>query len=354
VSKLRILYLGAPDGTCLDRANAYRRLGHEVTHLTPRDMLPASPWIDRIIWRLGGAFVAPWVGRALRRALKGKTFDLCHVDNGECITPAIVALLRRRCGCVINYNIDDPFGRRDWHRFSAYRAAVPHYDMVVVIRELNVPEAQQLGASRVLCVHRSADEVSHAPVAMTPADLSAWSCEVLFLGTWMPERGPFLAELLRLGVPLTIRGARWQHAPEWPQLAAAYKGGPVFGTDYAKAIQGARINLGLLSKGNRDLHTTRSLEIPALGAMLCAERTSEHEAMYIDGAEAVFWSSTEECAQACRKLLADEPRRATIASAGHRRIHANGHFNEPTLQSILAELWAAPGHPLTAGGGFRA
>ena len=190
MSKLRILYLGAPDGTCLDRANAYRRLGHVVTHLTPRNMLPASPWIDRIVWRLGGAFVAPWVSRALQRELEGTSFDLCHVDNGECITPAVVAQLRRWCGAVINYNIDDPFGPRDRRRFSAYRAAVAHYDMVVVIRALNVPEARQLGARHVLCVHRSADEVSHTRVAMTPADLATWSSEVLFLGTWMPERGP--------------------------------------------------------------------------------------------------------------------------------------------------------------------
>ena len=349
MSSLRILYLGAADGTCLDRANAYRRLGHEVTHWTPRLMLPASPWIDRVIWRLGGAFVAPWVGQTLKRELLGKSFDLCHVDNGECITPALVAQLRRSCGSVINYNIDDPFGPRDRRRFSAYRAAVPHYDMVFVIRALNVAEARQLGARRVLCVHRSADEVSHAPVAMSAAALAAWSSDVLFLGTWMPERGPFLVELLRLGVPLTIRGARWQRAPEWSQLAAAYKGGPLFGADYARAVQGARINLGLLSKGNRDLHTTRSLEIPALGALLCAERTSEHEAMYADGGEAVFWSTAQDCAQACKTLLADEPRRAAIASAGKRRIGANRHFNEAMLQRILSEVPAATGAtPATA------
>jgi len=351
VRKLRILYLGAADGTCLDRANAYRRLGHEVTHLTPRDMLLPSPWIDRVIWRLGGAVVAPWVGQTLRRELMGRSFDLCHVDNGECITPSLVAQLRRSCGSVINYNIDDPFGPRDRRRFSAYRAAVQHYDMVVVIRALNVPEARQLGARRVLCVHRSADEVSHAPLTMSAAELAGWSSEVLFLGTWMPERGPFLAELLRLGVPLTIRGARWQQAPEWPQLAAACKGGPVFGSDYAKAIQGARINLGLLSRGNRDLHTTRSLEIPALGALLCAERTGEHEAMYTDGVEAVFWSSAAECAQACKMLLADAPRRAAIASAGRRRVQANGHFNEAILTRILSEVPAASSAtPATAAG----
>jgi spore maturation protein CgeB len=278
---------------------------------------------------------------ALGRSLAGKSFDLCHVDNGECVSPSVIALLRRHCGAVVNYNIDDPFGRRDSRRFSAYRSAVPHYDLVVVIREINVAEAQQYGARRVLCVHRSADELTHAPRELTPADHAAWSSHVLFVGTWMPERGPMLAELIRLGVPLTIRGSNWRSAPEWAKLAPAVKSAGIFGDDYAKAIQCAQLNLGLLSKGNRDLHTTRSLEIPALGGLLLAERTEEHLAMYRDGVEAVFWNTPEECAQQCRVLMADETRRRSIAAAGHRRVVANGHFNEPILSKLLATLRTA-------------
>ena len=39
--------------------------------------------------------------------------------------------------------------------------------------------------------------------------------------------------------------------------------------------------LGLLSKGNRDLQTTRSLENPYAGGPLCAQRTSERLALYV-------------------------------------------------------------------------
>jgi hypothetical protein len=80
------------------------------------------------------------------------------------------------------------------------------------------------------------------------------------------------------------------------------------------------------------------MEIPALGGLLCAERTTEHSAMYLEGVEAVFWSSAGECAALCRQLLADEPRRATIALAGQRRVHANQRFHEPMLRSVLAAL----------------
>ena len=335
MTNLNILYLGSGGGTSLDRANAFRRLGHRVTHIDPRRLLPKSPWIDRLIWHVGGALLAPLLCRAMERSLGGARFDLCHVDNGECISPSVIALLRKHCRMVVNYNIDDPFGGRDGRRFSAYRAALPYYDIVVVPRALNVPEARALGARNVVCVHRSADEINHASVALTDADRAQWTSEVLFLGTWMPERGPFLVALMERGVALSIRGSAWQRAPEWHRLKTAWRGHAIYGIDHAKAIQCARVNLGLLSRGNRDLHTTRSLEIPALGGLLCAVRTTEHMAMYDEGTEALFWADADECAAQCFAVLADEPRRRRIAAAGHARLARNGHYNEAVMQHII-------------------
>lgn len=112
--------------------------------------------------------------------------------------------------------------------------------------------------------------------------------------------------------------------------------------DYAAAILASKVCLGLLSKGNRDKHTTRSLEIPSLGGLFCAERTSEHLALYEEDREAVFWSSAEECAEKCLALLKDEPRRRAIAEAGHRRALKNGWFNEKVLARILERAMELP------------
>lgn len=335
VARLSILYLGPLSGTCLDRAHALRRLGHRVHHVDLRDWLPRTVWVDRLAWRLGGGLFSPLLLRALPRQLEGRRFDLAYVDGGEWVTPAIVGVLRRHAPRVLNYNIDDPLGPRDWARFRAYRQSLPHYDLSVVMREHNIAEARRCGARRVLQVHRAADEVAHAPRPLSEADHRQWDSEVLFLGSWMPERGPFLAELIRRGVPLTIRGPHWYKAREWPALRAYWRGGALHGDDYAKAIQCAKVNLGLLSKGNRDLHTTRSLEIPALGALLCAERTVEHLAMYEEGEEALFWADAAECAARCRWALAHEPQRAAAAAAGRRRLLRNGHSNQAILARIL-------------------
>jgi len=324
---LNILYLGPESGTCLDRANAFRRLGHTLTIIDPRKLLPRTPWVDRITWRLGGHLIAPLLLRRFPQVLEGKRFDLCYVDNGEWISAAVVRLLRRYCEKVINYSIDDPTGTRDGRRYTAFRNAIPAYDMLVVMREQNIQEMKALGAKKVLRVFMSADEVAHAPRQITPAIREKWQSDVLFIGTWMPERGSFLLGLVKQGVPLTIIGAHWRKAPEWDELKAHWKCDAIKGDDYAYAIQCAKVNLGLLSKGNRDMHTTRSLEIPSLGSLFCAERTPEHIAMYDEGQEALFWSDVSECAEKCLFALQHPEERDEIAQKGHRRYLRNDCAN---------------------------
>lgn len=335
-SKIKILYLGPQSGTCLDRANAYKRLGHEVFHLDPRMLLPRGQWIDQFVWRVGGAPFAKFVEKKLRSAIPHtETFDVCHIDGGHLIDRHSLDFLRSRAGRIVNYNIDDPTGPRDGRRFSLYRSSAKYYDLLVVMRNINQEELRALGARNVYRVYMSSDEVSHRRREMTAEEQKRWATEVLFIGTWMPERGPFLAELVRRGVPLTIRGANWHKAPEWPTLRHRWAGGHLHGEDYAMAIQGAVINLGLLSKGNRDQHTTRSMEIPALGGLLCAEKSDEHLALYTENVEAVFWRDASECADSCDWLLRDRATRDRIAAAGHQAHLASEHRNEKVMSSIL-------------------
>jgi spore maturation protein CgeB len=330
-----ILCIGQKSGTCLDRADALRRLGYGVELIDLRSLLPQTTLIVPFTLRFGGHWFEPLITRALPRMLSGKRFDLCLVDSGEWVTPQVVRLLRAHSAKVIHLTVDDPFGTRDRKYFEAFLRSVPSYDLCIVVRAENIAEAKAFGAKAVMRIYRSADEVSHAPRPLTEHDHRLWSSEVLFLGTWFPERGPFLLELLKRGVPLTIRGSRWEKAPEWRKLKPHIAGGALWGDEYAKAIQCARVNLGLLSKGNRDLHTQRSLEIPALGGLLCAERTAEHVAMYEEDSEALFWADPEECAEKCSYALSHEEARLQIAAAGHRRVRSNEHYNEPILRAIL-------------------
>ena len=114
-----ILYLGPISGTCLDRANALRRLGHEVEHLDLRRLLPNTRWVDRVTWHLGGDLLAPILIPRLCNFLKNQQYDLCWVDGGEWVTPKVIKLLGEHAKKIVSYSIDDPLGPRDGLRFKA-------------------------------------------------------------------------------------------------------------------------------------------------------------------------------------------------------------------------------------------
>ncbi len=340
--KLSIFYLGHDCGTSRHRADALRRLGHSVEVADPWQFMPNSGFPGRLIAKLvfefGPAPLEPYICWRLVRLLAGRRFDLLWSDQCELIGPGTALRLKRYTDRMLSYAVDDPFGWRDKRRSLLYRQSIKHFDLVVVVRRPNLVEARACGASRVILVRRSADEVAHAPLALSPEEKEKWSRQVAFIGTWMPERGPFMARLVELGVPLTIRGDRWQKANEWSVLKTAWCGPAIYGSDYVKAVQCAKVCLGLISKGNRDLHTTRSAEIPYIGSLFCAQRTSEHLEMYREDEEAVFWSTPEECAEKCFALLGNPGRCEAIATAGRRRCIRDGYVNEKVLTAVLDAL----------------
>ena len=339
---MHILYIGSAQGTSLHRAEALRRLGHAVSIIDPWELIAKASlrkrMIGKFIYEVGASWLEHFVRRRLGRLLKNQKFDVIWSDQCELIGAHTAAILKEQAEHLITYIIDDPFGGRDKKRFSLFRESLSQYDLVVVVREPNVSEAYINGAKSVLQVQRSADEIAHFPLQLTEKEKEDWASNVTFIGTWMPERGPFLARLIELGVPLSVYGNGWQKADEWRVLKSAWRGPGLLNRDYITAIQCAKVCLGLVSKGNRDMHTTRTAEIPYAGGLLCAERTFEHVNMYRENDEAVFWSTPEECAEKCFGLLSDETRRQKIAEAGRQRCIQSGYLNEPVVQNILVAL----------------
>jgi spore maturation protein CgeB len=335
---VRILFLGLEGGTTKQRANALRRLGHDVTHIEPEKFVPQG-LARKIHYNAGGLLIQNHVKRTILSQIGDQAFELVWVDRGRYIGPGLIKEFKRRNAFVANHSGDDPFSYRDRLSWSLFKLAVRQYDYLLVVREENVAEAKRFGVKRVERVWRAADEVAHRPREFTEEQLAPWLGDVVFVGTNMDRRGEFMKQLLDLKVPLSITGDRWQVSPQWPFLKDVWRGvSTKTDDDYAAAILGAKVSLGLLSGGNRDLHTMRSVEIPYMGGLFCAERTSEHDQLYVDGKEAIFWSTPEECAEKSMLLINDPGLRQEIARNGQARALANGLTNENLFRAALAKF----------------
>lgn len=338
---MRILYVGAQQtgSTSAQRARALERLGHEVTVVDPSEVLSGVRILQPLHYRTGYTLLQSRVESWVRATIQsGRAYDVCWIDSGEMFGFEAVRLFAAASGKCVLYNHDDPTGPRDWSRFFSLRRALSNYDLCVTVRRETEVELSALGAKSVLRVWRSYDELDHAPVS--EFETAVFDSDVAFIGTCIPGEGrdEFILELVRAGLNVSVWGDRWHRSKLWTKIKHVYKGPALSGRSYTAAIGASRICLGLLSSQNRDLHTTRTMEIPYAGGLLCAQRTSEHMELYTDGVEAVFWDGIDECLTMCVQLLNDPDRREQIRLAGMAKVRSLGVGHEDICRAVLAEI----------------
>ena len=139
-------------------------------------------------------------------------------------------------------------------------------------------------------------------------------------------------------IPVKIRGPFWEQASRNHPEIQIYPG-ELVGNEYTKTICATKINLCFLRKVNRDLQTTRSVEIPACGSFMLAERSEEHSALFEEDKEAAFFSSNEELLEKVRFYLEHDEQRDKIALAGRRRCIKSGYSNHERLESMIQLIY---------------
>ena len=339
VSAMRIVYVGASEtgSTSLSRARALEQLGHSV-HLL--EAFPRESRVSRLFRgarRKVGLGLPHPVNRELRRAVELYRPDIVWVDKGLHVTPATLAWCNREGGRSfrLHYAIDDL--AIPGNTSSDLRRSWSEYDLAVTTKTHNLDLLRDAGARRVLMSWQGYDEERHCPPDPSERDRSLEG-RILFIGAWEQERFRTIESLASAGLPLTVIS----HWPQWRELTRypnfEWRPSDVYGRGYGVALGSAAVSLGFLRKQARDLHTSRSIEIPACGTVLVAERTAEHDQLFVDGREAFFFSNDAECLQVCRRLLEESTLRETVARSGRERCVTSGYSWRERMRQILAEL----------------
>ncbi len=342
---MRILYVGPlwPGGTCRQQMVALQELGHEVTGVDTTPPAPArEEWLPiRALRRLGCWVDWARANAQILRWLETVRFDVLWVVKGLTISPQTLLAVKKYCpACrAVSYSPDDMMNPRNQSR--CYLASVSLYDLHVTTKSYNIGELKELGARDVLFVGKGFDPHTHRPLALSTEERQRWGADVGFVGNFERPRYATMCFLVQSGLPVVVRGPGWERC-EGKHTNLMVKAGWVLGDDYARAICATKVNLGFLCKANRDLQTTRSIEIPACGGFMLAERTGEHQALFKEGDEAEFFGDEHELFDKARYYLRHEEQRARIALGGRQRCLRAGYSNHDRLKGVLSYLAGKP------------
>ena len=331
--------------TCLQRMMALKDLGHEIF---PVDTEPkqVKHKQKRFFYRVRHKLFGPWDLAEANKQMIGITakaqkspFDIIWVDKGITIKAETLKKIKEKSSrtILVHYNPDDPFGaiRSGWRTFLK---SAPLYDVHFVFREQNLLEYQRIGCKKVFRFYSGYDPYTHRPINITKEDRLTLGGPVGFIGTYEKERAQSMYFLAQNEIPIRIWGNDWTRRCPLRHSNLKIEGKELLADDYAKAICSFDINLAFLRKINRDLQTSRSIEIPACGGFMLAERTNEHLELFEEGKEAEFFSSDQELLEKVRFYLSHPEERKRIAAAGRERCIRSGYSNVSRLNEMIKTI----------------
>ncbi|KAA8732175.1 glycosyltransferase [Acinetobacter qingfengensis] len=270
--------------------------------------------------------------------VQGNNYEIVWIDKGIFIKPSTLKYIKDNFPSIliIGYSPDEMTQR---HNQSAdFLASLEYYDAYITTKSYAIQNLKKLGAKRVYFVNNAFEPTFHFPRNITKLDIKLLGGDIGFIGTWEQERADSIVFLAEKGLNIRVwGGGKWlKYKGKYKNLIIEDKG--LFSENYSKALVGFKINLCFLRKINFDQQTTRSIEIPASGGFMLAERTAEHLNLFEEDKEAVFFDSNEELYEQCLYYLNHENERESIRQAGYQKCLDAGYSNEATLARVLKEI----------------
>jgi spore maturation protein CgeB len=343
--KLRILYVGMllKGSTTLQRAQALKDLGHRLTMVTTikyTEFIANPSVISRIEWKLFGSLDHVGTNENILKVVRAEPFDVLWIDKTLLIKPATLRQVHKiQAGCrIVGYSPDDMMN--PGNQTLRFLKGLPFYDHYIITKSYNVAELKKLGCPDVLFVDKSYDPHTHRPMPITAEQRRQLGGPVGFIGQWEPERAESLRILALAGIPVRVWGFTWERMKDVPP-GLHLENKPLWADDYARAVCAFDITICFLRKANRDLQTSRTMEIPACGSFMLAERTAEHQRLFLEGEEAEYFSDDEELIRKVRYYLDHPEERRRIAKRGYERCLRDGYSNENRLRVALNTIIAS-------------
>ncbi len=277
--------------------------------------------------------------RNQRLAEKARAFrpDVLWVSgDNTVIYPETLATIKRETGCKVIYTcgtspivFSHPLERR----------AARLYDLVVASDYYHGIQWLELGARRMECLPLSAcDPDFHRPYDLTAEEIKAYTCEVAFVGTLVPDnlysRRVRALEALRdfdLGI--------WT-VHDVPESLRPFVRGRALGETTLRIMSAAKINLNVHADFVWYGGNIRLFEAAGVGRLQIADRLPGTLHWFSEGETIVTFADLDDLREKVANYLAHDDERARIAHQAQAHVYQNHTYDQriARVEALLGSL----------------
>lgn len=233
----------------------------------------------------------------------------------------------------VHYHPDD--STNPFNRSRTFHHSEVEYDLHFTSKRHNISEISERTGKECHFIWYAYDPDWHFRIKDWPN--SKKSYDLGFIGHYRPDRSALILDLSKeLGKRFAIAGSNWRRTIGLSSIATVLP--PQYGVNFSRMCAEAPVQLGLLNSDNRDLHTARSFEVPATGALLIAENTSDHRELFKHMSSALLFETPQELRDLLRWIDSNPSQAQAIALKGYELITSTQNTWEDRAREILTQI----------------
>ena len=317
--------------TAHQRLRAFQEIAPEVYIFDSNIIYPqyrrSLSSIDR---RLKNGPISYLFSYLLKKWVNTNKIKIIWFDKQNYLRPELLDYFNKIGVYTIYFSHDDQFNIKN--QSLIFHELIVKFNLIVTTKSYNVNEYKKnLNISNILLINNAADPSIFYPKHDCQKE-KQFNCS--FVGFFENDRFNLINNIAKYHqVNIFSDDNRWYQG-----ASGIAKNDSVWDADYNNVLNKSNINLCFLRKENRDLQTTRSIEIPMSGNLMLAERTSEHLNLFKEGFEADFFSSSEELISKVNFYTNNPDLALWIGGNGLARCINSGYTWKKTLTTVMNKI----------------
>lgn len=329
-----IILVGVTNGKARQYIQTLKNLGHNVQTIQSHAVETYSIY-EKIRYKIRLPIDKNNLNQKLLKSIKDKSINIIIDFKSLVLRKSTIEKIRQISPSIkIIFFSEDDMSRN--HNNSIYFLnAIKNYDCVFVSNQKHLAETMlRLGAKKSYFQYKSFDETLCEKITLNKSEFDKYKSDVTFVGTFEKQRAQIMFRLAKKGIKIVVWGNGWS---SWKNKHTnlIVKDMPIYGNEWVKVINASKINLNFLRKINNDLHTSRSVDIPACAAFMLAERTTEHMDLFIEGKEAEFFGDEKELETKIMFYLKNDKKRNDIAQQAYNKCRSSDYSHSKKIKEII-------------------